>query len=145
MKNTLKIDFAKKKIIMDRTFAKNCTNTGSTEYAQLQSVRRDYPDFEVITRQIKKNSAKESYKGLTYDYMEDYIITHEDEDHVEIVLAEYHELRLIASCHSKSRRYPVIKQWFLAKYPDIEDYCKSTVIRNTKPSAAAYAEDQEVA
>ena len=36
MKNTLKIDFAKKQIIMDRTFAKNVTNTKSNEYAHLQ-------------------------------------------------------------------------------------------------------------
>lgn len=30
MKNTLKIDFNGKKIVMDRTFAKNCTNTRKT-------------------------------------------------------------------------------------------------------------------
>ena len=49
---------------------------GTPEYAHLQSVRRDYPDYAVITRQIKKNSNKKVYKGLTYDYMRDYIILH---------------------------------------------------------------------
>ena len=73
MKNVLKIDFAKKQIIMDRTFAKNSTDTRSEEYAHLQRVRADYPNFTVTTRSCKPNPEKESYKGLTYAYMETYI------------------------------------------------------------------------
>ena len=74
MKNILKVDFSKNAIIMDRTFAKKCTDTRSEEYAQLQRVRQDYPTFAVLTRTIKRNENKETYKGLTYRYMEDYNI-----------------------------------------------------------------------
>ena len=28
-------------------------------------------------------------------------------------------MRLISECHSKCHRYPVIKKWFLGKYPEI--------------------------
>ena len=122
MKNVLGVDFQKKSIIMDRTFAKNCTDTRSEEYAHLQNVRHDYPTFTVTTRSCKKNPEKESYKGLTYEYMEHYILTHESKDTVLEVLDEYNELRLIAECHSTSRRYPVIKRWFLAKYPEIVEF-----------------------
>ena len=122
MKNVLKVDFQKKSIIMDRTFAKNCADTRSEEYAHLQRVRADYPTFTVSTRSCKPNPEKESYKGLTYEYMEHYILTHESKDTVLEVLDEYNELRLIAECHSKSRRYPVIKRWFLAKYPEIAEF-----------------------
>ena len=122
MKNVIKVDFANKRIIMDREYAKNCMNPGSTEYNQLQRVRQDYPDFTVSTRTCKKNENKESYKGLTYAYMEHYIITHEKSERVLEVLDEYNELRLIAECHSRSRRYPVIKRWFLAKYPEIMQF-----------------------
>lgn len=134
MKNVLKVDFEKKAIIMDRTFAKNCADTRSEEYAQLQRVRADYPSFTVSTRTCKKNPEKESYKGLTYAYMEHYILTHEDKDSVLEVLDEYNELRLIAECHSKSRRYPAIKRWFLAKYPEIVEFgmLKIPVEANTK-------------
>lgn len=134
MKNILKVDFEKKAIIMDRTFAKNCADTRSEEYAQLQRVRADYPSFTVSTRTCKKNPEKESYKGLTYAYMEHYILTHEDKDSVLEVLDEYNELRLIAECHSKSRRYPTIKRWFLAKYPEISEFgmLKIPVEANTK-------------
>ena len=122
MKNVLKVDFQKKSIIMDRTFAKNCADTRSEEYAHLQRVRADYPTFTVSTRTCKSNPEKESYKGLTYEYMEHYILTHESKDTVLEVLDEYNELRLIAECHGKSRRYPVIKRWFLAKYPEIAEF-----------------------
>ena len=55
MKNTLKINREKKLIIMDRTFAKLSEDTRSEEYAHLQEVRRDYPDYTVTTKKIKKN------------------------------------------------------------------------------------------
>ena len=122
MKNVIRVDFAKKRIVMDRAFAKNCANPASDEYTQLQRVRQDYPTFTVSTRSCKSNPEKESYKGLTYEYMEHYILTHESKDTVLEVLDEYNELRLLAECHSRSRRYPVIKRWFLAKYPEIMEF-----------------------
>ena len=54
-KYALKIDFEKRVIIMDRTFAKKAENTMSSEYAHLQRVRADYPTFKVERKQIKKN------------------------------------------------------------------------------------------
>lgn len=119
MKNTLKIDFEKKQIIMDRTFKKNAENTNSEEYAHLQQVRKENPTYTVVTRQIKKNSKKETYAGLTYEYMTNYILLHETAETRKAVLAEFNEMILISQCHAKSKRYPVIKKWFLAKYPEI--------------------------
>ena len=63
MKNTLKIDHSKKTIVMDRTFAKLSENTRSEEYAHLQQVRRDYPNYEVIRSKINSNPNKETYAG----------------------------------------------------------------------------------
>ena len=123
MKNILKVDFSKNAIIMDRTFAKKCTDTRSEEYTQLQRVRQDYPSFAVLTRTIKRNENKETYKGLTYKYMEDYIRTHESEETASAVLEEFEELRLIAQCHAKAFRYPTIKKWFLEKYPNVKNFC----------------------
>ena len=125
MKNTLKINHAERTITMDRTFSKNAENTMSAEYAHLQSVRRDYPNYAVIRRQIKKNPNKECYKGLTYEYMENYIITHEEGEKQIRVLGELAEMRLISECHSKAFRYPTIKKWFLNAYPEIADFGKA--------------------
>ena len=122
MKNALMINFEKNQIVMTRQFAKKCTDTSSPEYAHLQSVRRDYPTYSVITRQIKKNTNKKVYKGLTYDYMRDYIILHSTPEEELAEIAEFNEMLLISKCHAKALRYPTIKKWFLAKYPEVAEY-----------------------
>lgn len=122
MKNTLKINHENKTIVMDRTFSKFAENTRSDEYAHLQQVRRDYPDYAVTIRTIKRNAEKETYKGLTYEYMEDYILRHESEENALAIIKEFNELRTISKCHKQGLRYPTIKKWFLNKYPEIVDF-----------------------
>ena len=117
MKNVLKVDSVNKCLVMDRTFAKEAETVGSEAYMLLQNARRDYPTYTVVRRQIKRNSAKECYRGLTYEYMESYIASH---DNAASRRAEYSELRLLAECHSI--RYPTIKKWFLAAYPEVAQY-----------------------
>lgn len=124
MKNTIRINHEERLIVMDRTFYKNSANARFEEYAILQRARQDYPTYTPAIKRIKRNPSKETYKGLTYTYMENYIQTHEEADTVEAVMAEYKELRLISECHGKARRYPTIKRWFLKKYPAIEQFGK---------------------
>ena len=122
MKDTLTINHANHTIVMDRTFAKFAVNTMSEEYAHLQQVRRDYPNYQVVQRHIRTNSFKNTYKGLSYDYMEEYIMTHGTNEERLANFKEYSEMRLIAECHSKAFRYPVIKSWFLDHYPEIAHF-----------------------
>ena len=122
MKNTLFVDHKARLIVMDRTFYKNSLNTRSDEYDYLQKVRKNYPKYSVVRREIKKNENKKTYKGLTYEYMEDYIMTHGSAETVKANLKEFYEKRLIAECHGKAFRYPAIKRWFLENYPEIVDH-----------------------
>ena len=119
MKNTLVIKFKERILVMDKEFSKRASVVGSAEYEKLQAARRDYPDFTVKNRTIKKNPSKESYKGLTYEYMERYIRA-SDEEKSQTVLEEYKRLRVLAECHSI--RYPRIKQWFLNMYPEVAEF-----------------------
>ena len=122
MKNTLKLDHERQLVVMDRTFAKKAQDTRSEEYSHLQNVRRDYPDYRVIRRTIRKNPNKDTYKGLTYDYMREYIATHAPQEKVSAAVAEFDEKVLISRCHSNCRRYPVVKAWFLQKYPEVKEF-----------------------
>ena len=117
--NSIRIDHTTKRIIMGSQFFKNSLDPRNEEYTILQDVRRDYPNYAPIQRKIKKNPAKKTYSGLTYAYMEDYILTHESPETVEAVFAEFNEMVLISQCHSQAFRYPTIKKWFLNKYPEI--------------------------
>ena len=123
MKNTLNVCFEKKEIIMDRTFAAKAKDTRSDEYIKLQEVRRDYPDYTVKTRSIKRNPNKKTYRGLTYAYMMNYILTNsENEEEMKETLAEFNKLLEIGRCHGKGKCYPVIKKWFLNRYEEIEEF-----------------------
>ena len=122
MTNYLKVLHDTNVLLMDKAFAKNSSIVGSREYNMLQEARKAYPRYKVQTRRIRKNKAKECYKGLTYDFMEDYILTHEPADTLDVVLNDFSEMLLISQCHSKAFRYPVIKKWFLEKYPEIKRY-----------------------
>ena len=126
MKNTVRINHVECLLVMDRTFAKRAENVRSEEYEILQKARRDYPTYTVITRHIKRCPNKETYKGLTYGYMEDYIISHETNP--EVVLNEFYELQLISQCHSKAHRYPAIKRWFLNRYPEVKMFGKPSFL-----------------
>lgn len=119
MKNTLCFDHDARCIVMDRTFYKNSSNIRFDEYAMLQRARQDYPTYTPVIKRIKRNPNKETYKGLTYAYIERYIESHANADEI---MAEYKELRLISECHCKARRYPKIKKWFLKKYPEVEKF-----------------------
>jgi hypothetical protein len=123
-KTTLYVNFEKSLLVMNQAFADKARNVRSEEYKLLQETRHDYPTYAVVKRRIKRNSQKETYAGLTYDYMRMYIATHESKETVKSVMDHFDELLLISQCHCKARRYPVIKSWFLDKYPQIEDFGK---------------------
>ena len=132
MRGKLIIKHADDIIEMSREFAKYAAYVGSEEYNLLQQTRRDYPTYTVVRKQIKKNKNTEHHKGLTYGYMENYIQRHDDEK--KTIMKEYKEMRLISDCHSV--RYPVIKKWFLEKFPDVAKFgVDKTETENTEVSA----------
>ena len=116
MKNTLKIDYKNNQIVMDREFSINASLFGSQEYNMLQAARHDYPTFQVVRKTIKKNSKKEAFNGLTYEYMEKYMARYNVS---EDILQQYRNVRFDVQCHSI--RYPYVKKWFLKTFPDVKD------------------------
>jgi len=113
----IKINLETKEIIVAKGFYKKASVYGSPEYYVLQNCRKDYPDFTSTVRSIKKAEGKETYKGLSYEYMENYIKSHANADKN---MAEYKELILLSKCHKI--RYAVIKNWFLDAYPEVKQY-----------------------
>lgn len=119
MKNTLHINHKTNQLVMDRTFSVKASLFGSQEYNMLQSARQDYPKYQVVRKTIKTNPKKESFNGLTYEYMEIYM----DKYNVSAeIRQQYEDLRFKAKAHSI--RYPVIKKWFLETFPDMKDWGK---------------------
>lgn len=134
MTTAIRLDFDKNLIILNSTFAKKARRIGSPEYNQFQEVHSEFSTFKVVQRQIKKKTDQEHYKGLTYDYMRAYIAEtvgkdnaadEEREAAVKEALDVLESKILISKCHSNTQRYPAIRKWFLAAYPEVKEVFKS--------------------
>ena len=113
-----------KKIEMSKKEAKAAAKFGSDEYKDLQTARKDYPNFKVVTVTRKSTAKKNPFKGLTYEYMKMYIEKHDDDD--KSIMAEYKMLRGLTDeaeeVLAESFTYLEMKDWFLKKFPAIASF-----------------------
>ena len=111
---------------MTKKFAKAASHFGSDEYLNLQAARKDYPNYKVVIISRKSNIKTDSYKGLTYEYMENYITAHDDDQ--KSIMAEYEMLRGLSKeakeLLAEPCSYIEMKSWFLNKYPAIAAFHK---------------------
>ena len=118
------INFHSNSIEMTKKFAKAASRFGSDEYKALQEARKDYPTFKIVTVSRKPATQRDTYKGLTYEYMEMYIQKHDDDD--QSIMAEYKMLRGMTDeaeeALAVSFTYLEMKDWFLKKFPAIASF-----------------------
>ena len=86
------------------------------EYAELAQKLAEHPDFSVVTKVIKSNENKKTYKNLKINRMEEYIGL---QDNSESKLAEFDKIKKIAK--AKGALYPLCKKWFLSTYPEYKE------------------------
>ena len=119
------INERRRELVITKKFDKAASRFGSPEYLELREARREFPSFKVVVRANNKNK-KDTYKGLTFEYMEKYIKAHDDEKNT--IMTEFRVLRaqtedgeeaLAVSCS-----YQEIKVWFFGKYPQIAEFHK---------------------
>ena len=128
--NGLTINSKNRTIEMTKKYANDARKYGSREYEELQAARRDYPRYKVVTRSAKKK--KDSFKGLTFDYMKYYIKNHEKEN--SAILNEFYQLCgkeengetiKINNNVVEHASYGEIKKWFLKQYPIFKEYTEN--------------------
>ena len=126
---TMKIKIKNNTIEITKTFAQKAARVGSPEYYELLKVRQDNPSCTV---EVKQTKSKDSFKGLTYEYMKKYILAHDDEK--GSIMAIFHELRgnVVSEddeLQAESLTYGEIKLWFLDTYPEIKNFHESRANR----------------
>ena len=113
-----------KTLEVTKKFEKASSRYGSDEYKELQSALNENPGFKVVVKS-STSKKKETYKGLTYEYMEKYITAHDEDGSI---MAEYEMLRGISDeaedALAEPLTYMEMKDWFLDKYPAIADFHK---------------------
>ncbi len=105
------IDFTEGKIIVSKKFLKEASTINTAAYTELAQLRRDFPEFTIVPRQIAKKENKMTYSKMTYDFMREYIETKED---AKTVLVEFERIQKLAKFQNAS--YVFVKKWFLGLY-----------------------------
>ena len=110
--NHYHIDHINAKVILSKKFAKSASILNTPEYLTLLELRRNHPDYTFELREISKKEGKKSYRNLTYERMEDYIINREGKD--SDVHKEFVKVKKLAQVQAGP--YAYVKSWFLKKY-----------------------------
>ena len=120
----MKINYTSMTIEMTKAEAKNAGRVGTEAFKEMLSLMHQFPNYkiQVITRAATKKSC--DYKGLSFDYMEKYIASHDDDS--KSIMTEYEDLRgksdEAQAALADSCSYQEIKKWFLGKFPEIEKF-----------------------
>ena len=119
--SAVRIDRNSRTIEVSKSFDKAASRFGTREYEALQQVRKDYPNFTIVVKTTRTKA--DHFKGLTYDFMEKYIASHDD---AEARMATFNDLRgksdeaVLFGVEALS--YGEVKAWFFKNYPEIEAF-----------------------
>lgn len=111
--NSININYRNHTIEITKNFEKKARMFGTEEYNELCNARKEFPTYRLS---IKANKSSNTFKGMDYDFMSDYIKKHDNEEKTH--LAEFEKLR------KNKLSYGEIKQWFVETYTVFKD-CKT--------------------
>lgn len=122
MTNTKKIDHTIRCIndteaLVSKAFAKRAVIYKTEEYILWHDFLKDYPNAKMVTKTIKKNSKKRTYRNLTYVNMGRYISVNAPQ-----LLTEFEKEK--DSAQAQENPYRAVLAWFLKAFPNYDDYKK---------------------
>lgn len=98
-----------------KAFEKQARIFGTDEYKLWKAYREDFPGAKMVTKSIKKNPNKKSYKNLTYANMELFIT----ETNSELLVELKKQIKL---SKVQSNPYRAVLAWFLSQFPKYDEY-----------------------
>lgn len=115
-----------KRIEMTKNEAKAAGKLGTDEFKLLKKYRHEYPGFEIYIKPTPRR--KTEFKGLDYKYMRNYIQKSKRDDK-DNIMATFNTLTAQdkkdgkeLSEHLDAASYMDVKKWFLATFPEIQQY-----------------------
>ena len=102
-----------KTIVASKASLKKAGRPNTAESDLLAAMMREHPDYAVVEKEIKTNSAKNAYDGLTMDLMKAYIeIQNDAEEKIQVFN------RVVKMATEQKKKYPLTKSWFVGVYKD---------------------------
>ena len=115
------INYERKTIEITKAFSKKAKVYNSEEYKELVDACQKFPTYVLTIVENKRSNRnnKESYKGLTFDFMENYIKTHSENKQEDLKALRQMTGRVNEGELENKKNYPDIKKWFLAKFDEL--------------------------
>ena len=123
-----------------KAFEKNARIFGTPEYKLWREYLKENPGSVMITKSIKKNTDKKSYKNHSFENMEAFIRVQENGTDL---MKEFNRQKELAKVQNSP--YRAVLAWFLKTfegYDSYKEYFKN--LEDKKTAAAAEKADQEV-
>ena len=113
-KSIFSINFTNNTISGSKSALKKASNPASAEYKELTTKMALHPTFKVVEKE--PNTDKNTYKGMGFKMMADYIRTQEN---AEELMVEFETAKQMFG-----GKYPLVKKWFLDTFKDDADTFK---------------------
>lgn len=75
-----RINFEENTIVITKKFAKEASVLNSKAYKTISQMRRDFPTYQIVQKEIRKKKGKRSYANLTIEAMKEHISLLEGEN-----------------------------------------------------------------
>jgi len=111
----MRINYEERTIVMTKKEAKDASVYGSEMYKALKDIRKDFPEYTVVVKASSKKAKKNGLKGLNYDFMEQYIARHGNDDDMK----EFKSMTVKNGDKVSPKSYGAVKAWFLDKYEEV--------------------------
>lgn len=99
-----------------KAFEKQARIFGTPEYREWRAYRQDFPTAQMVTKTIKKNTSKRTYKNLTYVNMEKYMSVFQNADEL---LAQF---EVVKTCSlEQPSPYKFVRDWFETQFPKYKE------------------------
>ena len=109
----MKVLFATRTIEVTKTFAEKAAHFGSEEYQMLRAATKDFPEFQIVVKSVRRKKVINESDRLTYARMMDCLSSC---DGSEELMVEFMKLREYG-CN-----YGQIRKWFTTKYPEFNNF-----------------------
>ncbi len=122
MKTLFAVNFAENTIVATKTTLKKASVPNSAEYKALMKLMKQNPTFAIVEKEIKKATGKETYAGLTKDFIKEYITIQSNSADLTEQFKKAFEMG----------KFPLVRKWFLNTFKNFNMEKAKEEIANSK-------------
>ena len=115
---------------VSKTFAKKACIFGTEEFRLWREYKAIFPEAQMITKEIKKNPDKKTYKNLTYKNIEKFLRL---QDNADNLIAAFNKQKELAAIQVSP--YHAVLDWFLEQFPNYDQIVVAVNVEVSKENS----------